>query len=115
MSFKRTIVAALNPTRYHEMYTEIWLTVWFEELGDEPVHDFCATPFDCERHGKELWIRAMAGEYGPMTVVPIPPIIKGMVLVLPPPRQLVLNPQMQLPMFGSDMKQISGRAIDHDC
>lgn len=43
------------------------MLVWFEELK-EPV-EFWATPFDCERHGKELWIRAMAGEYGPIEIV----------------------------------------------
>ncbi len=63
----RTIVSAINPVRFEDSYTEIYLKVWFEEL-DEPVI-FCATPFDCERHGKELWIRAMAGEYGQINVV----------------------------------------------
>lgn len=64
----RTIVAALNPRRYQDSFTEIYLKVWFEELS-EPV-TFLATPFDCERHGKELWIRAMGGEYGPIEVLP---------------------------------------------
>jgi len=63
---ERTIVSAMNPFRYEDSYTEIFLTVWFEEL-DGPV-DFSASPFDCERHGKELWIRAMAGEFGPIDV-----------------------------------------------
>lgn len=67
MTWKRTIVAATEPRRLADSYTEVRLKVWFEEL-DEPV-DFIATPFDCERHGKELWIRAMAGEYGPIEVV----------------------------------------------
>jgi len=58
----------MNPERYADSYTEIFLMVWFEEL-DEPV-DFLASPFDCERHGKELWIRAMAGEFGSITVLP---------------------------------------------
>ena len=101
MNCTRTIVSASNPMRYDGTYTEIWLTVWFEEFGDEPIYDFCATPFDCERHGKELWIRAMAGEYGAIEVVPMPPMIKGMVLVLPPPRQLS---QMRLPVFGSERR-----------
>ena len=62
----RTIVSAMYPRRYSESYTEITLTVWFDEGGG---FDFTASPFDCERHGRELWIRAMAGEYGPIEVV----------------------------------------------
>jgi hypothetical protein len=65
----RTIVAATEPTRFRDSSAAIMLKVWFEEL-DEPV-SVVATPFDCERHVKELWIRAMAGEYGPITVLPI--------------------------------------------
>lgn len=63
-----TIVSAMNPSRYENSYTEIMLTVWFEEFS-YPL-PFMASPFDVERHGKELWIRAMAGEFGPITVLP---------------------------------------------
>ncbi len=66
MTFQRSIIAASEPRRYADSFTEIWLKVWFEELSD-PV-EFLASPFDCERHGKELWIRAMAGEYGEIEV-----------------------------------------------
>ncbi len=64
----RTIIAAMSPRRFADTFTEIMLKVWFEELG-EPV-EFMASPFDCERHGKVLWFRAMAGEYGPIEVLP---------------------------------------------
>ena len=68
-----TIVAAMSPRRYTDN-PNVWLTAWFEEL-DGPV-EFLASPYDCERHGKELWIRAMAGEYGPVTLIdPSPPLI----------------------------------------
>lgn len=63
------IVSAINPVRFSDDCA-VWLKVWFEEL-DEPVL-FVADPFDCERHGKELWIRAMAGEYGSVMVVERP-------------------------------------------
>lgn len=63
----RTIISAVSPRRYIDSFTEIMLTVWFEELSG-PV-EFLATPFDCERHGKELWIRAMAGEYGEVEII----------------------------------------------
>ena len=64
---KRTIISAMNPERYEDSYTEIFLKVWFEEI-DEAV-DFLASPLDCERHGKELWIRAMSGEFGRIEVL----------------------------------------------
>ena len=67
-STERTIISAINPFRYEDSYTEIYLTVWFEEL-DQPVL-FCASPFDCERHGKELWIRTMAEEFGLIEIRP---------------------------------------------
>jgi hypothetical protein len=62
------IISAMNPKRRDGDYTMILMDVWFEEF-DGPL-PFAASPFDCERHGKELWIRAMAGEYGPVTVIP---------------------------------------------
>ena len=61
----RTIVSAIDPHRSSDDY-RVFLKVWFEELS-EPV-PFLADPFDCEVHGRELWIRAMAGEYGPVTL-----------------------------------------------
>lgn len=65
-NYSRHIISATNPYRY-EGGCEVWLKVWFEEF-DGPIEDFCATPFDIETHGKELWIRAMAGEYGPVEI-----------------------------------------------
>ena len=64
------VISAANPVRY-EGHCEVWLKVWFEEF-DEPFDPYCATPLDCEVHVKELWIRAMAGEYGPVKVLPPP-------------------------------------------
>ena len=65
----RTIVSAVHPVRFSDDCA-VCLKVWFEEL-DEPII-FLADPFDCERHGKELWIRAMAGEFGPVTIIERP-------------------------------------------
>lgn len=65
---ERTIISAMNPFRYEDNYTEIFMTVWFEEI--DMALDFVASPLDTERHGKELWIRAMAGEFGPIEVFP---------------------------------------------
>jgi hypothetical protein len=60
------IISATSPVRY-EGHCEVWLKVWFEEF-DGPIYPYCASPLDAERHGKELWIRAMAGEYGPVEI-----------------------------------------------
>ena len=69
----RTVISAVNPKLYEGNYTEIFLNVWFEEfVGPLP---FIASPFDCERHGKELWIRAMAGEFGEIEVIPVHKIV----------------------------------------
>ena len=65
MFANRTIISAMNPVRI-EGGIGVSLKVWFAELN-EPV-EFAASPFDCERHDKELWIRAMADEYGPVEV-----------------------------------------------
>lgn len=61
----RTIISAIDPVRMAGEHT-VLLKVWFAEL-DEPVL-FNASPLDCEPHGRELWIRAMAGEYGPVLI-----------------------------------------------
>lgn len=62
----RNVISATNPRRFRDSYTEIVLKVWFEEGGP---FEFIASPFDTERHGKALWIRAMAGEFGPIEVL----------------------------------------------
>ena len=62
------VVSATKPVRY-EGHAEVWLKVWFEEF-DGPFEPYCASPLDPEVHGKALWIRAMAGEFGPVEVLP---------------------------------------------
>lgn len=84
MNWTRTIVAAVDPMRRADDCA-VLLKVWFEELA-EPVM-FIADPFDCETHGKELWIRAMAGEYGPVRIVDdLRPDLRAPVALLEPPR-----------------------------
>lgn len=85
-----TIVSAVNPYRYRDSYTELFLKVWFEELS-EPV-PFLATPFDIERHGKELWIRTMRGDFGEIEVIdkdtPTLPDPKFVLAANDPPKML---------------------------
>lgn len=66
----RTIVAAMNPRRFEDDYTNIMMEVWFEEFDGSLL--FNATLFDCEPHGRELWFRAMKGEYGPIEIISSP-------------------------------------------
>jgi hypothetical protein len=95
----RTIVSALYPVKYWRDLP-ISLKVWFEELPGPGM--FLADPFDCERHGQELWFRAMAGEYGPVTLVDFPiyrpfkaaPILSPP-LMMGPPRPIKLLPPPQ--------------------
>jgi len=56
--------------RYTEVYNPkftahggIELTVNFDGIGLVP---FCATPDDTEEHGRELYTRALAGDFGPV-------------------------------------------------
>lgn len=67
-SITRTVISAADPRCFQDTDNVILLKVWFEELP-KPV-EFCATPFDCEQHGRALWARARAGEYGPVTIIP---------------------------------------------
>lgn len=91
----RTVISAVDPFRYRDSCTEIFLKVWFAELS-EPV-DFIASPFDTERHGKELWIRAMAQEFGPINVIdtdfPMPPRSLPKVEVINEPKLLEYHGQ----------------------
>lgn len=66
MIHTRTIISAIDPVRVRGTLM-VRLKVWFEELS-EPVM-FTALPNDCELHGRELWVRAMGGEYGPVKLV----------------------------------------------
>lgn len=85
--WNRTIVSAMSPRR-RPNDCAVLLKVWFEEL-EYPVW-FVADPFDCERHGKELWIRAMAGEFGPVMIdetTSAPELLPAPMLLLAPPSQ----------------------------
>jgi len=59
----------------------IQLFVTFEGLGEVP---FGASPNDAEAHGREIYARALAGEYGEVAPYVAPPEI-------PPSRQELVN------------------------
>jgi hypothetical protein len=59
---KINLKSASNPKWVDEAHTSINLTVNFEEIGqDVPFH---ATPDDTEEHGRDIYARAIAGEFG---------------------------------------------------
>jgi len=64
------IISALNLRRNVDDFTMIMMDVWFEEY-DGPL-PFVASLFDCEPHGRELWFRAMKGEYGEIEIMSSP-------------------------------------------
>ena len=65
------IVSAKNPARSKNGGVDIMVT--FEGLGEIPFH---ATAGDTEPHGRELYARAMNGEFGPVApyVAPTVPV-----------------------------------------
>ncbi len=62
----RRAISATNPQRFAGDCA-VLLKVWFEEWS-EPI-PFVADPFDVELHGRLLWIRAMAGEFGEVEII----------------------------------------------
>lgn len=58
------ILSAKNPVKTGEK--SIDLEVLFYELESDGYIHFTATPSDPEDHGRELYARATAGEFGPV-------------------------------------------------
>lgn len=60
-----------NPQWVNAEHTAIDCQVTFDGLGEVP---FTATPTDTAEHGREIFARAIAGEFGPVgDYVPPPP------------------------------------------
>ena len=57
-----TLVYAKDPAWASDDGQQIYLTVRFEEINEELP--FNATSYDCEAHGRDLYERAKAGEFG---------------------------------------------------
>jgi hypothetical protein len=59
---KLNLKYANNPKWVDEAHTSIDLTVRFEEIAEDlPFH---ATPNDTEEHGRDIFAKALAGEFG---------------------------------------------------
>jgi len=66
-----TLEYAKNPVYENEQGTFINLIVKWEEFAEEMP--FGASPNDCEEHGRDLFARAKAGEFG--EVAPYVPLV----------------------------------------
>lgn len=62
-----------NPAWANAEHTLIDCVVTFDHLGGEPV-PFTANPNDTETHGREIFARASAGEFGPVADYVPPPV-----------------------------------------
>jgi hypothetical protein len=71
---KMTPIYIANPRYEVEDQTVITLDVKFEELGDVLLQ-FGATPNDVEAHGRDLYVRAVAGEFGEIAPYVAPVVV----------------------------------------
>ena len=62
--------SARNPTWVDAEHTRINLKVTFDNI---PEHTFTADPKDCEAHGRDIFERAKAGEFGEVAEYEPPP------------------------------------------
>jgi len=60
---KFNLKSGKNPIWKNSEHTLIDLEVVFEEFGDE-IHSFTAHPDDIEEHGRDIYARAINGEFG---------------------------------------------------
>ena len=74
-----TLISAANPRYLNAEGTAITLDCEFSHLPGE-IHPFCAMPIDVEAHGREVYARAVAGEFGQIApYVAPPPVIPKVV------------------------------------
>lgn len=65
------IIKVRNVTAHPELDNELNMEVLFAHLPE--FVPFTARRNDCEEHGRELYSRAMFGEFGPIEVITPPP------------------------------------------
>lgn len=69
------VLSAVHPRHYASDPDSITLDVRFAHLP-EPVQ-FTARKDDPEEHGRELYSRAVFGEFGDIEVIPLPPLTEA--------------------------------------
>ena len=80
------IINATSP-QYDEN-GNIGLNVEFEGLGIVP---FGASPNDVEQHGREIYARALAGDFGPIAAYVAPPVVIPTVVTMRQARLAMLD------------------------
>lgn len=72
---RATYTEVTNPKFKNPEQSQIDLWVKFDHLMDEYPEGvpFCADPTDCMAHGRELYQRALAGDFGPVAAYTPPP------------------------------------------
>jgi len=64
------LLSAKNPKWVDAEHTRLDLRVTFDNI---PEHTFTADPNDCEAHGRDIFAKALAGEFGPVAEYEPPP------------------------------------------
>lgn len=82
------IIAASNPV--FDVDGGITMQVVFEETGPDPIL-FTAHAYDIEPHGRELFNRAQAGEFGQIEAYTAPPVPEPIVVDAISDRQFALQ------------------------
>ena len=65
------VISAKDPVWANTEHNEIYITVNFKDIGEVP---FCASLNDVEPHGKDIFNRAVNGEFGIVLDAPVPVI-----------------------------------------
>lgn len=102
------ILSASNPQWADAAHTIINLDVDFKEMGPVP---FTASANDTEPHGKDLFTRASAGEFGPLAVYVAPPVAIPTVVTMRQARLALLGAGL-LTTVNSAIAAMSGTAGD---
>lgn len=72
MTYTRNLVSATSPAYADAANKTVRLKATFVELPNFPDLDFLATSDDVEAHGRDIFARAIAGEFGTIAAY-VPP------------------------------------------
>jgi len=90
-----------NPIWTNAEHTMIDCEVTFDEIGTVP---FTATPNDTEEHGRDIYAKAVAGEFGVINEYVAPPPLQD------PPKPTVEQLQAQLSDIAAQLQALQGAA-----
>lgn len=102
------IISANSPQWADAAHTAIILNVDFEGLGVVP---FGASPTDLELHGRDIYTRAVAGEFGAVAAYVAPPVVIPASVTMRQARLALLNAGL-LPSVNAAIAAMAGAAGD---